>query len=113
MDHLRYQAPIDRFDEMNWEPMYDEKTAHHIDVRDTLAEVLAYISTLGERDRIIITMRIWDDLSYDEISRITGESVSNAKKIVSRTLEKIAANVHPLVFIASIVSHALFSHIHL
>lgn len=34
-------------------------------------------------------MRIWDDLSYKEISELTWESLDNCKKIVSRTLSKI------------------------
>ena len=38
-------------------------------------------------------MAVWDDLKYSEIATITGLSLSNIKKIVSRTLPKIAANV--------------------
>jgi DNA-directed RNA polymerase specialized sigma24 family protein len=34
-------------------------------------------------------MRIWDDLSFKEISELTGESVDNCKKIVSRTMMKL------------------------
>jgi hypothetical protein len=34
-------------------------------------------------------MRLWDDLSFKEISEITWESLDNCKKIVSRTLSKV------------------------
>jgi RNA polymerase sigma factor (sigma-70 family) len=78
-----------------------------IDDRDTLARVLDYMTTLPERDRAIVMMRIWDDLSYDEISAITGESVSNSKQIVSRTLQKISANVSVLSLIIVFSLHAL------
>lgn len=60
-----------------------------------------FLGTLSEKERTILTMRIWDDLSYAEISEITGESVANAKKIVSRTMAKIAANV-TYIFIFSL-----------
>ena len=50
-------------------------------------------------------MRIWDELSYAEISEITGESVSNAKKIVSRTMTKIAANVTYIFIFSFLLSY--------
>lgn len=62
-------------------------------MHDVLTEVMNYMETLPERDRAIITLRIWEDLSYEEIAKITGESISNAKKIISRNLEKISANI--------------------
>jgi DNA-directed RNA polymerase specialized sigma24 family protein len=36
-------------------------------------------------------LRIWEDLSYREIAEITGKSVSNCKKIVSRVLLLVSA----------------------
>ena len=65
------------------------------------------MEAFSERDRMILSMRIWDDLSYDEISLITGESVANSKKIVSRSLEKIAANVSPLAFTVFLLAHVI------
>jgi DNA-directed RNA polymerase specialized sigma24 family protein len=65
------------------------------------------MDTLSLRDRNIVMMRIWDDMSYEDISGITGESVANSKKIVSRTLEKIAANVSVSAFILLILPHVL------
>ena len=65
------------------------------------------MDTIPERDRMILTLRIWDDLSYDEISQITGESLSNAKKIVSRTLEKIAANVSEILIFSILLQYVI------
>lgn len=75
------------------EPGYETDISRDIDSRDTLAQVLEYMEQLSPREKSILTLRIWDELSYEEIAEITGESVANSKKIVSRTLEKIAANV--------------------
>ncbi len=55
--------------------------------------MLGYLDTLGPPTRDIILMAIWDDLKYSEIALITGLSLANIKKIISRTLPKIAANV--------------------
>jgi DNA-directed RNA polymerase specialized sigma24 family protein len=54
-------------------------------------------------------MRIWDELSYEEIAAITGESVANAKQIVSRSLTKIAANVSYLFIFSVLLSVFLSS----
>ena len=61
------------------------------------------METLSERDRQILTMRIWDELSYEEISEITGQSIANAKQIVSRSLAKIAANVEYLIILFLVI----------
>ena len=78
---------------MSYDPGYSPTTGSDVDAESTLSEVMKFLDTLSERERTILTMRIWDELSYNEISEITGESVSNSKKIVSRTLAKIGANV--------------------
>ncbi len=68
---------------------YSTHHAQDIDNKTKLAEVTSFIKTLSEREQTILTLRIWDELSYEEISTITGESVANAKQIVSRSLAKI------------------------
>lgn len=69
-----------------------------MDNKSKLEEVLSYMDTLSEKEQAILRLRIWDELSYQEIADITGESVDNAKKIVSRSLAKISANVEYLLF---------------
>jgi RNA polymerase sigma-70 factor, ECF subfamily len=76
--------------------------ASTIDGSDRLERVLAYLDTLWPPHKDIILMAVWDDLKYSEIAIITGLSLSNIKKIVSRTLPKIAANVAnflPFIFL--------------
>lgn len=95
-------------DDIEWEPSYTGNHNIDIDNRDKLNKVLEYINNnLSERDKNIIMMRIWDDMSYDEIAQITGESISNSKKIVSRTLEKISANVTSFCLLALVLQHVI------
>lgn len=97
-----------QLDEIEWKASYTIDMDTDIDNRDTLCAVLDYINTnLSERDKNIIMMRIWDDMSYEEISRVTGESVSNSKKIVSRALEKISANVSTFCLLALVLQHVI------
>ncbi len=77
-----------------------EQTDHAsaIDAKERLGKVLAYLETLPVRDKDIVLMAVWDDLKYAEIAEISGESLSNVKKIISRTLAKIAANIAMFLF---------------
>ena len=107
IDTLRHEKPIDSLDDIEWEPSESLDFAKGVDQREKLREVLTYMESLSERDRMVLTLRIWDDLSYDQIRDITGESVSSAKKIVSRSLAKIAANVSPLALTVFLSLHVI------
>ena len=106
IDHLRSEKPDISLDEIIFEPGYHDSWMDNIDNKTKLEEVIKFMDTLSERERIILSYRIWDDLSYTEISSITGESVDNCKKIVSRTLEKISANVSYFALLTIITSYA-------
>lgn len=47
------------------------------------------LAKLAPQQRDIVTMRVWDGLSYREIAEILGLSEANAKMIFSRTLVKL------------------------
>lgn len=77
--------------------------ASQIDGNMTLENVLGYLETIPEEQKNILIMRIWDDLSYKEIAEITGKNVDACKKIVSRIMAQISANVTFLFFIVFIL----------
>jgi len=79
---------------------YEEDYSGGVDDRNKLEEVLIYLETIPAEQKQILIMRIWDDLPYSEIAKITGKSVDNCKKIVSRLLAQIGANVSFMIYIA-------------
>ena len=108
IDSTRTTHEDTSLDALVWEPSYTVDVDSDIDNHDKIRAVLDYMDEhLSERDKHIVMMRIWDDMSYAEIAAITWESVSNSKKIVSRTLQKISANVSQFVFFAYFVSYVL------
>jgi RNA polymerase sigma-70 factor (ECF subfamily) len=107
IDNLKWAEESTSLDEMVFEPGYNDSGIDNIDSKTKLEEVVKFMTTLSERERIILTYRIWDDMSYTEISEITGESVDNCKKIVSRTLEKIGSNVTPLALLTILISYGI------
>ena len=106
IDDIRGEKPTDSLEETA-EPGYSSNFQADIDNRSKLQEVLEFIETLSERERTILTLRIWEERSYEEIATITGQSVANCKQIVSRSLSKISANVTHL-FIFSFLLHYVF-----
>lgn len=74
-----------------------------LDNKEKLKEVYSFLETINKEHRQIVLYRIWEDLSYKEISEITWKSVDNCKKIVSRTLKNISANLLLLILILLII----------
>lgn len=68
---------------------YDNDFWKNLDNKNKLEKIFKYFDTLNKKHKDILIMRLWDDLSYKEISELTWESLDNCKKIVSRTLSKI------------------------
>ncbi len=93
VDHSRSSKETADLDAVAETHGASENHAERIDRSDTLSEVLSYLSGIPESQREIVVMRVWDDLSYAEISEITGKSVDSCKKTVSRVLAQIQANV--------------------
>jgi DNA-directed RNA polymerase specialized sigma24 family protein len=78
---------------------YEADFANDIDNRDKIKEIFSFFETLNPKHKQILIMRIWDDLSFKEISEMTWESVDNCKKIVSRTMIKLGSEYMWLLFI--------------
>jgi RNA polymerase sigma-70 factor (ECF subfamily) len=53
-------------------------------------EVIHYLEMLGGDKKDIFLLRIWDEMSYEEIAEIVGKSVENCRQEFSRTLKKVA-----------------------
>jgi len=70
-----------------------EDFINEIDNKDKLQDVLVYMKSLKPLEREIVTLRIWDDMSYSEIAKVVWKKPDNCKKILSRALGKIGANV--------------------
>lgn len=98
IDYYRTKKDITDLDAA-WEVGISKDIAQTIDDSDTLNRVQKYLDTLKPLEKEIVILRIWDDLSYKEISRICSKKEDNCKKIFSRALQKIQANISILLII--------------
>lgn len=74
--------------------------------RELLEQVQKALSAFSDEQRTIVILRVWQGLSYKEISEIVGKSENNCKVIFSRTIGKIRKDgkLALLLFLLTIVS---------
>jgi len=70
-----------------------------IDNNNKLSEVKAYLWQLKDIEQEIVTLRVWDNLSYKQIAKILEKKEDNCKKIFSRALKKIKSNIGMILLI--------------
>ena len=63
--------------------------------REELARALAALQTLPELDRTVLLLRAQDEMSYEDISAVTGLSVTAAKVKVFRARARLSALLQP------------------
>jgi RNA polymerase sigma-70 factor (ECF subfamily) len=70
------------------EPVYSKKNS------DDNLELEKVLNLLDDDEKKLFIMAVADDLSYDEISRLTGISVSNIKVKIHRARKKINSTLN-------------------
>ena len=78
---------------------FNEDLSQSIDNKDKIKEIFSHLKTIKKQHRDIIIYRVWEWLSFKEISDITGMSLDNCKKISSRILKQINKTFVVILFI--------------
>jgi len=86
-----------------WDLKSDQDIVSDLDTREKLAEVSKYLAKLNPEQREIVVMRVWDSLSYQEISEIIEKSEANCRMIFSRTMTKLRQEI-PLALLIILLS---------
>lgn len=92
VDHYRTRKEHEDIDGI-CEPGFSQDFWKQVDDTDSLKKVMQYLQQLWAKEKEIVILRVWDDMSYKEISEIVWESIDNCKQICSRSLKKIQANI--------------------
>ena len=95
LNHLRKEkvrAAL-RFSSLDAEMEHRIQTDTYFKGTDVERELAKAVLKLPEKQRQVFIMRWWDDLSYEEISAITGTSVGALKASYHIAQEKIRATV--------------------
>lgn len=85
------------------EPFTESDIENDMDRQVQLEEIKSKLEKLSETQREIIIMRVWDELSYKEISQIIGKSESNCKMIFSRGIKELRLSMVSLIFLITLL----------
>jgi RNA polymerase sigma factor (sigma-70 family) len=59
------------------------------EMKEKLDEVMKYLNTLSSDQKDLVVMRLWDGLSYEEISQVLGKSEASLRVSFSRIVSKM------------------------
>ncbi len=102
IDYFRAARPSVKIEDV-WDLAGGENLEIDFDAREKLNEVKKYLAKFNPAHREIIMMRLWESLSYREISEIIGLSEANCKMIFSRTMAKLRAEMGAAAFLLFIL----------
>ncbi len=81
-----------------WDLSSDENLDQDMDSKEKLKDVKKYLKKLTGEQRDIVIMRVWQEMSYQEIAVIMNKSEASCKMMFSRTI-RILRKEMPLVLI--------------
>jgi len=67
----------------------DDRTPETIDALSGLSKVTEYLETLTPKQREIITLRVWEEMSYQEIASVVGGTEDSVKMAFSRGIRDL------------------------
>lgn len=81
-----------------------ESLKKNIENKDMLERITKTLDTLSEKEREIIMLRVWDELSYKEIAEVLGKSEASLKMAASRALKSLRSQLPLGVYILLLLS---------
>lgn len=92
IDHYRSQKPESNIEDA-WDLSSDTDIENDLDVQQDLNTAKEYLQKLDSNQREIAMLRLWEQMSYQEIAQITGKTETNCRMIFSRTMSKMRKEV--------------------
>ncbi len=97
-DHYRKARKTVNIDDI-WDLAGDDDPEIDAINREAFQRIQDYLNSLTPDKRSIIIMRVWQDMSYKEISRITGKTEAQCKMTFYRAIEKLKQQIPASVFL--------------
>ncbi len=103
IDQYRSKKPEMNIDDA-WDLSDGSDLMRDIDARDKIKKVEKYLKEFTSEQRDIVIMRVWQGLSYEEISAVLGKSEASCKMMYSRTMKKLRETMPLLMFLEFIIN---------
>lgn len=82
-----------------------------IDDQAKLEKFWQFINRLSKEQREIVLMRVWDDLSYQEIAKITNKNPAAVKMMFYRIIKKLAATNDALLLMLFLLTQSIIKNL--
>ena len=86
-----------------WDLSTDEDILRDLDTAKKLEDVKEYLKTLKSEQREIVMLRVWEEMSYKEISEVMGKSEASCKMAFSRTIKILKERMPLSVFLTMLL----------
>ncbi len=107
IDHYRTKHATETIDDA-FDIGIDERTPEVLDAIADLKRVGEYLSTLTAKQREIITLRIWEEMSYREIAEVVGGTEDGVKMAFSRGIRELREKCGPLAILFLVLASLPF-----
>ena len=87
-----------------WDLSDDQDLEKDIDLKDKIKDIEKYLSNLKTEQREIIIMRVWQEMSYKEISEALNKSEASCKMMFSRTINKLRQDMPLSLFVLMLLT---------
>ncbi len=104
IDHYRTKREFKDIDDI-WDLASSDDLSSKIDNKETLKKIEKYLNTLKSLQRDVIIMRIWDNLSFKEISKILNKSEGSLKMMLSRSRKELKENYLTILILLISIKH--------
>lgn len=98
IDYYRGEKEIFDIDSL-YDLGVDNEEDEKVDRNLNTLKIKQCLNNLSVEQKEIIVLKVWDELSYSEISEIVGKSADNCKVIFSRALKKLKKEMPLSLFI--------------
>jgi RNA polymerase sigma-70 factor (ECF subfamily) len=68
---------------------HDAEIVENADAKELLSKIGTHLKTLNAKQREIVFLRVWEDMSYKEISKIVGGTEESVRMSFSRAMSDI------------------------
>lgn len=89
VDYLRANHEAELSLDENLLPAKENQILEILEIDAKAKEIFTFLDTLGSEKREIITLRLRDELSYNEIASLLGKSEEACRQLFSRTMKTL------------------------
>ncbi|MCL5795523.1 MAG: sigma-70 family RNA polymerase sigma factor, partial [Patescibacteria group bacterium] len=69
-----------------------------------MERVEQYLKQLPSEQREIVIMRVWNEMSYQEIAEVLNKSEASCKMLFSRTINKLRSSLPLTIYILILIN---------